>query len=147
MWKGNTRPVLPKSFLIEDLKMDEALVNGFLFRDIHRLPAGKIKTDQGFRKGERPIIMAFLRQEDRNAVMRKAFELKNTTLSIKSDLPKPLNDLRSKMLERKRLASANPNIKYRVGEKSYKPVLQHSAGTVIIRGEEKTKWNDVEFNG
>ena len=141
----NTRQVAAK-FLVEDLKMDSTVVENFQYRDIHRLPAGKIKTDQGVKKGERPIIIAFLKQDDRNAVMRKAFELKDSDYSIKSDLPRPLNEIRGKMLkERRRLMQANPGIKFRVGEKSYKPVLQKSAGTVMIRGEEKTKWVDIPF--
>ena len=141
----NTKEVAIK-FLVEELKLDPAVVANFLFRDIHRLPAGKIKTKDGMKKGERPIIMAFLRQDDRNAVMRKAFELKGKNYSIKSDLPKSLNELRGEMLqERRRLKDANPGVKYRVGEKSYKPVLQKEVGTVIIRGEERTKWADIPF--
>lgn len=144
--EGENTKEVAINFLIEDLKMDPAAVANFLFRDIHRLPAGKIKTKDGIKKGERPIIMAFLRQEDRNAVMRKAFELKGTDYSIKSDLPKSLNELRSNMLqERRRLMTANPGVKYRVGERSYKPVLQKEAGSVMIRGEPRTKWVDIPF--
>ena len=77
--------------------------------------------------------------------MRKAFELQNSNFSIKSDLPKALNVLRGKMLgRRKTLKEENPTVKYRVAEKSYKPVLQRSDG--VIEGTDKVKCVDVPFN-
>ena len=81
--EGENTKEVAKTFLVDNLKLDPAVVSGFLFRDIHRLPAGKIKTNEGVKKGERPIIMAFLCQDDRNAVMRKAFELKKHSVIVK----------------------------------------------------------------
>ena len=138
----NIEEVVQK-FLKEDLKLDPGQVDSFLFRDMHRLPKSKNK-DGTQREGPRPIIVAFLRQKDRNAAMRNAFNLKGSDCSIKSDLPKKLNELRSKMLmERKRLKTANPNVRYRVAEKSYKPVLQAEDG--VIEGTTRTKWTDIKF--
>ena len=63
---------------------------------------------------------------------------------MKSDLPKPLNELRSRMLkERYRLKTTHPEEKYRVGERGYKPVFQKANGK--IPGTDKTKWVDVPF--
>ena len=112
----NTEEVA-KQFLVQ------GAVDDYVFRDIHRLPKAK-NRDGSVNTKPRPIIVAFIRQKDRNAAMKNAYNLKNTQLSIKSDLPKHLNELRSAMLkERQRLKDANPQIKYRVAERSYKPVL------------------------
>ena len=132
-----------KKFLVDDLHIDEAEVEHYLFRDMHRLPKAKNK-DGTERNLPRPIIIAFLRQGDRNAVMRKASELKDTEYSIKSDLPKALNSIRTKMLEeRRRLKMADPGVKYRVAEISYRPVLQKEDGK--IPNTERIKWTNVKF--
>lgn len=129
-------------FLINDLHLDREVVNGFLFRDMHRLP--KVKNRDGTdRDVARPLIIAFVRQKDRNTVMRHAYELKETDISIKSDLPRALNNLRSKMLDvRRKLKTENPGIRYRVAEVGYKPVLQRADG--LIPGTTKTKWVKIE---
>ena len=76
--------------------------------------------------------------------MRKAYELKGSTLSLKTDLPKPLNEIRKAMLvERKRLVAAHPGVKFRVGERGYKPVLQREDG--LIPNTTYIKWQDVKF--
>ena len=67
-----------RQFFVNDLKMEEEEVNKFLFRDCHRLPKPKPKND-GTQFPE-PIIVAFVLQKDRNSVMRKAYEIKGTTL-------------------------------------------------------------------
>lgn len=132
-----------RQFLVNDLEIDQEEVDGFLFRDTHRLPKAK-NRDGTENTRPRPIIVAFLRQKDRNAVMTKAFKLKNTTYSIKTDLPKHLNDLRSRMLkERKKLKEENPTVKYRVAERSYKPVLQRENG--VILGTTRIKWDNIRF--
>ena len=63
--KENTEEVVRK-FLVDDLKMDNTEVQNMMFRDVHRLPKSKKNP-----AGARPIIMAFILQKDRNAVMRK----------------------------------------------------------------------------
>lgn len=138
----NIKEVVHK-FLVDDLHIDEGEVQNYLFRDMHRLP--KAKNKDGTEKNlPRPIIVAFLRQGDRNAVMRRASELKGTDISIKSDLPHALNTIRGKMLEeRHRLKGIEPTVKYRVAEISYRPVLQRADGK--INGTERIKWVNVKF--
>ena len=59
-------------------------------------------------------------------------------------MPKKLNELRGKMLgERARRMEADPTVKYRVAERSYKPILQVEDG--LIEGTERKKWLDVQF--
>ena len=143
--KGENMEEVVQEFLVDDLKLDPAVVQTFLFRDMHRLPKAK-NRDGTLKEGPRPIIVAFLRQKDRNAAMRNAFNLKDTAFSVKSDLPKKLNELRGKMLgERTRLKGLNPHIRYRVTERSYKPVLQKEDG--LIEGTTRTKWTDIKFPG
>lgn len=131
-----------RQFMINDLKIDGEEVQRYIFRDVHRLPKPKVR--EGGREFPKPIIVAFVSQKDRNSVMRKAFELKGSPLSMKTDLPKPLNELRSGMLkERRDLIAANPGVKYRVGERGYKPVLQREDG--LIPGTTYIKWKDIKF--
>ena len=82
-----------------------------------------------------PIIAAFCLQRDRNEVLSRAKELKGSKISLKSDLPRKLNDLRNRMLtERKRLNAAG--VKVRVVERSYLPVLQRF-------NVAQDKWNNL----
>ena len=130
--------------MIQKLKIDEEEVNKFMFRDMHRLPKPKVKEGERDKNYPKPIIVAFVLQKDRNSVMRKAYELKGTALSLKTDLPKPLNDIRKAMLvEWKRLIVSNPGVKFRVGERGYKPVLQREDG--LIPNTRFIKWQDLKF--
>ena len=125
-----------RKFLKQNLKLDNA--DSYILRDCHRLGAPK-KQDGTPRNLPKPIIMAFVCQKDRNEVMRKAFELKGTPFSIKSDLPKELNDIRSKMLKyRGDMKNEQPGLKIRVTERGYKPVLQRGEG--LIPNTTRTKW-------
>ena len=135
-----------QDFMMSKLHMDEAVVKNFLFRDVHRLAKGK-KPDGSASDLPRPIIMAFIRQQDRNSVLRQASELKGSNISLKSDLPRALNNLRSEMLkERKRLIALNPNVKYRVAEVSYRPCLQKSDGVYrAADGTERIRWAKINF--
>ena len=142
---GEDTEEVARNFLSHDLKMDAEEVSQFLIRDVHRLPKGK-NRDGTVNNKPRPIIMAFLCQKDRNAVMRNAFNLKGSDLSLKSDLPKHLNDLRSDMLkERIRLKGLNQGVKYRVAERSYRPVLQVENGVVPGSTPPRIKWDTIKF--
>ena len=122
--EGETTESLVRKFCVDNLKMEKTEVDKFLFRDVHRLPKSKKVA-----AGQKPIIMAFVQQKHRNEVLRKAYELKNSGLSLKSDLPKPYNELRGRMLkEKKRLNEENAELKVRVTEKNYLPVLQREDG-------------------
>jgi hypothetical protein len=119
MARGESEPTeqLFRQLLVQNLKMDPGYVNGMLFRDVHRLPKSNKHA------GPPPIIAAFLCQQHRNDVLSNAKELKNTNISLKSDLPKELNILRGKFLkERHRLVEAGHTV--RVVERGYLPVLQ-----------------------
>lgn len=143
--KGEKIEEVVQDLLRNDLQMESAVVDNFLFRDFHRLPKAK-NRDGTLREGPRPIIVAFLRQKDRNETMRNAYKLKGSDCSIKSDLPRKLNELRTKMLtERRTLKATDPHTKYRVAERSYKPVLQKNDG--LIEGTTKIKWTDVKIPG
>ena len=136
----NTEEVVRK-FLVDDLKMEKDKVDKIILRDTHRLATPK-NRDGTPRNVPKPIIVAFVCQKDRNDVMRSAYHLKGSTHSMKSDLPKELNDIRSAMLtERTRLKTAQPTWRVRVGERGYKPVLQKADGKV---GEtQRVKWVDI----
>ena len=128
-----------REFLIQDLKMEKDDVDKMIFRDVHRLPKSKK------REGPEPIIMAFVMQKDRNSVIRKAYELKGTNLSLKTDLPKTINEHRGRMLtERSRLLTENPGVKYRVTERSYLPVLQKGVGVWPGTASSIIKWDDIK---
>lgn len=58
------------------------------------------------------LIAAFFSQKHRHEDMRNTFEVKRANRSIKSDLPKLLNDLRGEMLsERRRFKSEKSHCK------------------------------------
>lgn len=140
--KGENVEEVARQFMINDLHIDAEQVQKFIFRDVHRLP--KPKAREGGRDFPKPIIIAFVSQKDRNSVMKKAYELKGTSLSMKTDLPKILNELRSRMLkERVTLKAANPGVKFRVGERGYKPVLQREDG--LMPGTNYIRWTDIRF--
>ena len=140
---GEVTEEVCRKFLKEDLHLDGDKVDKMIFRDVHRLPKPRNK-DGSERVGvAKPIIMAFICQKDRNEVLRNAFNLKGTGCSIKSDLPKELNDLRSRMLqERNRIKTADPSAKVRVAERAYKPVLQRGDG-YEEGGSQRIKWTDI----
>ena len=132
-----------RKFMREQLLIDENEVNGFLLRDVHRLK--KPKPVEGKPDYPKPIIIAFLQQNDRNSVMKQAFNLKGTAFSIKSDLPKSLNDIRQKMLKEKfRLKGVDPRTEYRVAERGYKPIFQKCTGTkTLASGDTVKTWEDT----
>ena len=101
---------------VDKLNIPSEKVDTFLYRNIHFLGANK----QG---KSRSIIVAFLKQTDRDLVFSKAKELKGSSISIRGnysfETATRKNDL---MLKRKNLISQG--FKARVIEKNYKPQLQ-----------------------
>ena len=141
--EGEEVETLVRDFFKNKLEVEPLVLKDMLFRDTHRLPAHKLPDGRVL---EKPIIVAFISQKHRNLVMKCAYKLKDTGISIKSDLPKSLNDLRNKMLkERHRLKVLNPLIKYRVAEVRYMPILQKSNGT--RPGTDYILWEDLKFTG
>ena len=136
---------LVRTFFSDKLEIEPLVLKEMLFRDTHRLKAHKLPDGRVL---EKPIIVAFISQKHRNLVMRSAFKLEGTDISMKTDLPKPLNDLRNRMLkERRRLKTENPNKRYRISEVGYRPILQRSNGTIDRDGTEYTLWLDMKFKG
>ena len=109
-----------KSVLKDSLGIETA--DNILFRAVHRLP--KPKSGNGSTQ-PKPIIAAFIRQQDRDTVLSKAHLLKDTGISLQSHLPKKLNDLRNDLLkQRRQMLAVDPSRKLRVVDKNYTPVMQ-----------------------
>ena len=121
----NTEEVV-KEIFVKKLHIPELEVSKMMFRDCHRLPASnKSKSESG--DPRRPIIVAFIQQIHRNSVMMKVEKLRNTGLSIKTDLPKAWDIQRNELLILRR-SLINEGKYARVVERSYKPVLQIKKG-------------------
>ena len=91
-----------------------------LFRNVHRL--GK-KMEHFTRP--RNIIVAFLKQEDVERVLQAAREMRDTSVSIRTDLPKDYNEIRNALLTIRaqyRDREVNP-IKCKLSYIKFKPVL------------------------
>ena len=106
-----------RHFLVTSLHIDQAYVGSMIFRDVHRLPKSAKST------GPPPIIAAFVSQKHRNDVLAAAKHLKDTNFSIKSDLPKRLNEIRGSMLKDKRALKLDGKI-IRLIDRNYLPILQ-----------------------
>ena len=140
--EGENMGQVVRDFFIEKMKLPEGDVENFLYRDFHRLPRARTAPPTS----PKPVIVAFIKQSDRNFVMRKAYELKGTNISIKSDLPKVLNQLRSDMLkERTRRIQEDPNVAVRVTERNYKPIMQLEESRSTVHGVVRIKWRDLHF--
>jgi hypothetical protein len=129
--RGESEPTeqIFRDLLVNQLKLDRNYVNSMLFRDVHRLPKSN-RYD-----GPPPIIAAFICQLHRNDVIANAKNLKGTPISLKSDLPRQLNELRGLMLKTKyRLKDAGCNV--RMVERSYFPCLQ-------FYKESTSRWENI----
>ena len=117
--RGQQEPTeqLVKEMMKNKLKLESDFVDSIVFRDCHRLPKSRNHD------GPPPVIMAFVMQAQRNKVLASAKNLKGTRLSLKSDLPKQLNTLRSTMLNEKNTLNGLGH-ECRVVERGYFPQLQ-----------------------
>ena len=141
--EGEIPETVARDFCVNNLKIPADEVEKFLFRDVHRLPKARNKDGTEIPTAKKPLIMALLSQAHRNNIMSKAFNLKGTPFSIKSDLPKDLNDLRGRMLkERRRLLDETPGTKVRVSERGYRPTLEMQVG--LIPGTDKPRWVQIK---
>ena len=118
-----------REFLVDSLKLEKTYVDNMILRDAHRLPKSQKSN------GPPPIIAAFISQRHRNDVLAAAKNLQNTGFSVKSDLPKRLNDIRGKMLGRRRTLKEDGKV-VRLVERNYLPILQEQ-NTVT------KKWNTI----
>jgi hypothetical protein len=108
-----------KIFLINTLKLNEALVNSMLVRDAHRLGVYTAGA-----KYSRPIIVGFVKMEDRNLISKNAFKCKNTKFAIRNDLPPELVLVRNKHLDiKKEIKKVNPEALVSITTRSYLPVI------------------------
>lgn len=107
--------LIVNNFLIDSLGLDRAWVESLCFRDFHRLREYK---------NERGIILAFLKQEDRNEVYGRAYKLKGTKLVLKVDLSQTTMDEQNRLLTiRKEIRRINPTALAVLTYRSYKPIL------------------------
>ena len=125
-----------ENMFVNHLNIPRDTVEGFLYRNIHYL--GSVKPNKS-----RSVIVAFLRQTDRDLVFNAANYLKGSDISMRgnysSETAAIKNDL---MLKRKGLI--NSGYKARLVEKNYKPCLQiqNDAGR-WIKYEENAGNRDV----
>ena len=117
-----------ENFFTDKLKIPEEKVQSFIYRNVHYLD----REDKG--KG-RSLIVAFLRQNDRDFVMSRGKELKGTQISLKQNYSPETRAKKDEMLILKKSLS-NQGMTCRVVERSHKPVLQ-------IR-DRNGKWNRYE---
>ena len=132
-----------RDFLVTSLKFSPEDVGRMILRDCHRLPNKRGSTYPP------PIIAAFVCQRNRNDVLAAAKNLKDTNFSIKSDLPKRLNEIRSTMLKLRSELKKERKI-VRLVERNYLPILQQQESnrkwTIIydIKGPKFPDTPDVE---
>ena len=119
--KDENVTTLMSEFMCDKLKMDVGKVDDIMkfTRDMHRL--GRATPE----KKSPPIIVAFIRQADRNFVLRQAINLKGTTFAIHVDLPKEWSALRTNLLlTKKAIAEVNREALVVLTYNTYKPVLK-----------------------
>ena len=122
-----------RDFFVNYLELDHGFVTSLRFRDVHRLGVNK--------KGVRPIIVAFLNQNERNTVFKNAYKLKGKDFVIQVDLPFELVDIQNELLAiRKEINKANKDALAIITYKSYKPVL-----TVKYNGKVQSYTSDMQF--
>jgi hypothetical protein len=120
-----------RDFLVQSLNLSEDFVKSVILRDCHRIP----KSKKAKATDPPPIIAAFVCQRQRNDVMAAAKNLEKTNYSIKSDLPKRLNSIRSEMLKVRRDLKKEKQV-VRLIERNYLPCLQRLDNAT-------NKWNII----
>ena len=93
-------------------------VDKFIFRDIHRLGKKNLVS-----RKPRPLIAAFVCQEDVRLVLDAAKVATDKTVRVKSDLPKVYNDLRNDLLKIRMDYRDHHNVKCNLAFQRFKPVL------------------------
>ena len=130
-----------KVFLTRDLKIDENTVNQIPIRDTHRM--GKKENGK-----VRPIVMAFLRQPDRDFILSQSKNLRNTRLSLAPHLSAKM------VLRKKALLAIRKDIKDNfdkrvlafIGYRAYKPVLLVKVQGRLVEYNESIPWNTLQFS-
>ena len=138
--KFQTRELL-EQVMVENMEIDPTVVRSFIYRDLHRLHPIKARApnDNRPQPTSRSIIVAFIRQDDRNLVFRLASKLGNSGISVRADLPAHLMEERNNLLllrkgikevDKKKLAI----LQYR----NYKPVLIVKHRGRLVRYDQST---------
>lgn len=114
----NIHEVIQKVF-IKDLQINAEIVNSFIYRDYHRL--GKMNSE-GNRV--RNIIIAFIKQNDRNYVFKQGKKLQGNKIAIRVDLPPEYSKIRDSLLTQRRIIKDdNKEAVAILSYRAYKPIL------------------------
>ena len=105
-----------EKFFIEKLKIPRETVGNFIYRNSHYL--GKEQNGKG-----RSLIVAFVRQTDRDLVMSHGKNLKGSQISLKQNYSPETREKKDELLTLKKSLSSQ-GMKLRVVERSYRPTLQ-----------------------
>ena len=127
-----------------ELKIKPERVENLLLRDLHRL--GKIKTNVSTNTTKhRNIIIAFLKQEDRNMILEHCKNLKDKSVSIKVDLPLELSKVRDELLTKRRvIKDFKSNLVANLVYRAYKPVLIVKYKGSFVKYEESMDLSNLE---
>ena len=117
-----------EKMFIEKLKVPQETVNKFLYRNAHYL--GREERGKG-----RSLIVAFLRQTDRDLIMSHGKNLKGSDISLRQNYSAETRGKKDELLKLKSSLSSD-GTKLRVVERRYKPTLQ------ILNGNKWTDYND-----
>ena len=120
-----------ENFFQEKLKIPQEKIKQFIYRNCHYL--GREQPGHG-----RSLIIAFVRQTDRDFVMSQAKNLKGSDISMRPNYSAETRAKKDEMLKLKQ-SLQNDDIKLRVVERSYQPVLQ------IMAPDGKWSAYDAEF--
>ena len=90
-FSGEDCALLVKNVLTDNLKLEEAEVRSMKFCGVHRI-------GQHRRSKIRPIIVRFTCRADRDKVWKCRYALKHSSVSVGEDLPKAIQDIRTKVL-------------------------------------------------
>ena len=109
---------LVSDFFAEKLNVPSEVVKSFQFRNIHFL--GKPQQNK-----DRSIIVAFLKQTDRNYIMRRGYLLKDSNITMKSNYSPETTAVKDNlMMIRKKLNNDGSGRRFRVVDIKYYPTLQ-----------------------
>ena len=114
--QNSTCQEVAENFFINKLKIDRTTVDTFLYRNIHYI--GAEKPGKG-----RSLIVAFVRQTDRDMVFSCGNKLKGSSISLKPNYSPETRAVRDRLMK-KRLELKSSELNVRLVERKYKPELQ-----------------------
>ena len=120
-----------ENFFRDKLNIPQEKIKHFIYRNCHYL--GREQPGHG-----RSLIIAFIRQTDRDYVMSQAKKLKGSDISMRPNYSAETRARKDEMLKLKQ-SLQNEDVKLRVVERSYQPLLQ------IMSSDGKWSAYDAEF--